>query len=119
MRLEMQMNRNINIYSYYLFLWNIMFFYKKNLWEIHTEIFTIEMLQYLGTSLKSFVKGDEMGKNGHQLMVAGPGCVPGGSLHHPVIFCVFKLFVTKSWGVSAGYKLLQAATLQPLIYEQF
>ena len=34
-----------------------MFFYKKNLSEIHTEIFTIEMLQYLGASLKSFVKG--------------------------------------------------------------
>lgn len=39
-----------------------MFFYKKNLSEIHTEIFTIEMLQYLGASLKSFVKGDQMGK---------------------------------------------------------
>lgn len=60
----MQMNRNINIYSYYLFFMGHYVFPQKKecLLEIHTEISTNEMLQYLGASLKLFVKGDWMGK---------------------------------------------------------
>lgn len=61
MRLEMQMNRNINIYSYYLFFMEYYVFLQKRMSFRYTLKY-LQMKQYLGASLKSFVKGDQMGK---------------------------------------------------------